>query len=432
MSELPGIETADREELQALQLGRLRTTVERLITAVPPMRERLHGSGVRDAREIASLADAARLPFTRKRDLREHYPWGLFAVPREEIARVHASSGTSGKPTLVGYTRGDLETWAECVSRTLALAGIRPGMIFQNMAGYGLFTGGLGVHMGAERLGCTVVPAGTGFTRRQITLLVDLGVEAIHATPSYALNLAGQLAELGVPRGTLRLRIAQLGAEAWSESLRSRIEAELGVTALDNYGLSEMCGPGVAAECEARNGMHVLDDHFFAEIVDPHSGEPLPDGADGELVFTTLTKEALPMLRYRTGDIASLVRTSCSCGRTTTRMSRVKGRIDDMLIIRGVNLYPSEIERTLLGIDGIGSHYQVVVERTGALDELRVECEPAAGNADAALAERAARALREETGLHVQVTFLPVGAIPRSEGKAVRVIDRRDKEQVGG
>jgi phenylacetate-CoA ligase len=420
------IETAPREELEALQLERLRATVERILRAVPAAR--LHEVGLRDAREIGSLDDLRRLPFTSKADLREHYPFGLLAVPRAQLLRVHASSGTGGKPTVVGYTRHDLEdVWTAVMARTMATAGVRAGMVVHNAYGYGLFTGGLGFHQGAERLGATVVPISGGLTERQVMLLRDFGGQALCSTPSYALNIAHGMRQAGVDPAQLSLEIGLFGAEPWSETMRAQLERELGLTAINFYGLSEIVGPGVSVECpQERNGLHVNEDHFLVEVVDPETGAPRAPGEDGELVFTTLTKEALPLVRYRTADIASVSFDACPCGRTLARMSAVRGRSDDMLIIRGVNLYPSEIEHTLLGVDGVAPHYQLVVERPGDLDELTVHCEPLEDGIDRAqLQARVVRALRERTGISIAVELLACGAVPRSEGKAVRVVDRR-------
>ncbi|MDA0136451.1 phenylacetate--CoA ligase family protein [Solirubrobacter deserti] len=360
------------------------------------------------------------LPFTVKDDLREHYPLGLVTVPHDQLRRIHASSGTRGKPTVVAYSQHDLDVWTEVMAYCMTMAGVRPGMVVHNALGYGLFTGGLGFHMGAERIGALVIPASGGVTTRQALLLRDLGGQVLCATPSYALHIAQGLREAGIE--DLELRIGMFGAEPWTEAMRAQIEAELGLTALNMYGLSEIIGPGVAAECpEARDGLHVMEDHFAVEVVDPATGAPVPDGTDGELVFTTLTKEAMPLLRYRTGDIASLTREPCPCGRPFARMSAVRGRRDDMLIIRGVNLYPSQIEDVLLGVEGVSPHYQLIVERPQHLDELTVLCEGRGPD----LARRVKHAIREQTGVNVRVQVRPMGEIPRSEGKAVRVIDRR-------
>jgi phenylacetate-CoA ligase len=421
------VERAPRERLRELQLGRLRALVARLLDAVPVTRERLHAAGVRSGDDVGSLDDLRRLPFSMKSDLREHYPFGLLAVPREELVRVHASSGTGGKATVVGYTRRDLDVWTDVMARSLATAGVRAGMLVHNANGYGLFTGGLGFHQGAEKLGATVVPVSGGFTERQVTLLRDLRAQVLFATPSYALHIGHALEQHGIGPDDLALEVGVFGGESWTAAMGEAIERALGLDAVNMYGLSEIIGPGVAVQCrEERAGSHINEDHFLAEVIDPQTGEPLPDGAEGELVFSTLTKEALPLLRYRTGDIASLDGAPCACGRTLARMSAVRGRRDDMLVIRGVNLYPSEIEHTLLGIEGVAPHYQLVVERRGALDELTVHCEPAADGIDGSeLRARVAHALRERTGISIAVVLLAAGAVPRSEGKAVRVVDRR-------
>jgi phenylacetate-CoA ligase len=388
----PELETLPRAELEQLQRERLR--------------ERF---GV----EPEALAEQ---PFRVKSELRDAYPFGLLRVPLEECVRIHASSGTRGKATIVAYTRGDIAAWADCCARALAAAGAGPGSVVHVAYGYGLFTGGLGLHYGAERLGCTVVPASGGNTPRQAQLLEDLGAEILCCTPSYALAIADHVSE----PARLSLRAGVFGAEPWTEGLREAVETALGLTALDIYGLSEVMGPGVSAECsEGRDGAHVNEDHFLVEVVDSESGELLQDGEVGELVFTTLTKEALPLLRYRTGDLASLTREPCACGRTFARMSRVLGRTDDMLIIRGVNVFPSEIERALLSVPELAPHYQLVVERPGHLDELSVQVE---GTVDPAVVrEQLGRAL----GLTARVEVVPPGSVPRSEGKALRVVDRR-------
>jgi phenylacetate-CoA ligase len=361
------------------------------------------------------------LPFTDKDDLREHYPLGLVAVPRSQLRRVHASSGSRGRPTVVAYTQHDLDVWSEVMAYCMDMAGVRPGMVVHNAYGYGLFTGGLGFHQGAERLGALTIPVSGGVTARQALLLRDLQGQVLCSTPSYALHIAQALREAGIGPGELALEIGMFGAEPWTEAMRDQLEAELGLTAVNIYGLSEIVGPGVACECPARDGLHVMEDHFLVEVVDPDSGEPVEDGVDGELVFTTLTKEAMPLLRYRTGDIASLNREPCSCGRTFARMSAVRGRRDDMLIVRGINLYPSQIEHVLLGIDGVAPHYQLVVERPQQLDEITVLCEGAGDD----LAGRVRHAIREQIGVSVTVEVRAAGEIPRSEGKAVRVIDKR-------
>ena len=389
----PEVEKLPRPELERLQRERLRERFGVELEALPEQ------------------------PFRVKSELRDAYPFGLLQVPLGDCVRIHASSGTRGKATIVAYTRSDLAAWADCCARALAAAGAGPGTVVHIAYGYGLFTGGLGLHYGAERLGCTVVPASGGNTPRQAQLLEDLGAEILCCTPSYALAIADHVSE---PE-RLELRAGVFGAEPWTEGLREAIEGALRLTALDIYGLSEVMGPGVSAECaEGRDGAHVNEDHFLVEVVDPQSGQPLPEGEVGELVFSTLTKEALPLLRYRTGDLASLTREPCACGRTFARMSRVVGRTDDMLIIRGVNVFPSEIERALLALPELEPHYQLVVERPGRLDELTVQVE---GTVEAAAVRKQ---LHSVLGLSAQVEVVQRGSIPRSEGKALRVLDRRE------
>jgi phenylacetate-CoA ligase len=406
------IEHAPRAVLETLQLERLQAVVARL--------RRIPRGEVLPA--VGTLDDLRQIPFTVKDDLRSSYPLGMLAVPRERLRRIHASSGTGGTPTVVAYTEHDLDVWSKVMARCMAMAGVQAGMAVHNAYGYGLFTGGLGFHMGAERLGALVIPVSGGVTARQATLLRDLGGQVLCCTPSYALHIAQGLREAGIAPEDLALEIGMFGAEPWTEGMRERLQDELGLTALNVYGLSEIVGPGVSAECpEARDGLHVQEDHFLVEVIDPQTGEPVPDGVEGELVFTTLTKEAMPLLRYRTGDIASLTREPCACGRTFARMSPVRGRRDDMLIVRGVNLYPSQIEHVLLTVDGVAPHYQLVVERPETLDEVTIHCE---GEGDD-LAERVRRAVRERIGVSVTVEVLAPGGVPRSEGKAVRVIDKR-------
>ena len=424
----PEFETMPRSELEALQLERLQRLVECLRERVPLYRERLDGIP-----EIRSLEDLSRLPFTHKADLRETYPFGLFAVPREECVRLHASSGTTGKPIVVAYTRDDVDLFARVNARVLAMAGAEPGMALHNAYGYGLFTGGLGLHYGGERLGLTVVPVSGGMTERQLALIEDLRPDVISCTPSYALTLAQGFAERGVSPGEISLRFACVGAEPWTESMRAEIDAGLGIRATNIYGLSEIIGPGVSNECvEARDGSHVNEDHFLPEIVDPESGDPLPDGQQGVLVLTTLTKQALPLLRYWTGDITSLSRESCSCGRTLVRMALIAGRTDDMLIVRGVNVYPTQVESVLLRVPELTPHYRLVVTRERTLDEVEVQVEVAEGHfhEDTAglhpLEERVERLIRETIGTSMRVTLLAPGQGPRSEGgKLARVEDRR-------
>lgn len=427
----PAAECMPRAAREALQWDRLQATLAWAASRVPFYAERLRG------RAVQSLAELAALPFTHKRDLREHYPFGLLAVARAEVARVHASSGTRGKPTVVAYTADDLDVWREVMARVLVAAGARASDMLHNAFGYGLFTGGLGFHEGAERVGLAVVPVSAGNTARQILLLEDFRPAGLCATPSFALHIAETLAEQGGDPRALGLRYGLYGAEPWSEELRRALEQAFACPAFDVYGLSEIVGPGVAGECEARAGLHVADDHFVPEIIDPATGDVLPPGREGELVLTTLSKRALPLLRYRTGDITTLTAASCACGRTSARIARIKGRADDMLIVKGVNLYPSEVERTLLAVDELVPHYQLVVDRTGTLARLEVQVEPSptlvarCGGFDAAhptlreLRRRVGERLASALGLSAEVTLLPPRTLPRSEGKAVRVIEKR-------
>jgi len=434
----PELETLPREEMRVLQAERLRALVTYVKERVPLYRERL--SDV-DAREIASPDDLRHLPFTRKDDLRDSYPFGMFAVGRGELARIHASSGTTGKLTVVGYTDADLDLFARVNARSLAMAGAEAGMLLHNAYGYGLFTGGLGLHAGGERLGMTVVPVSGGMTERQLMLIADFQPEVIACTPSYALTLAHAFRERGVAPGEISLRFALLGAEPWTDAMRREVDEGLGVRSTNLFGLSEVIGPGVSCECvEARAGSHVNEDHFLPEIVDPATGERLPDGQEGVLVFTTLTKQALPLIRYWTGDIASLDSEPCVCGRTLVRMGLIKGRADDMLIIRGVNVYPTQVESALLEVDDLTSNYRIIVGRTETLDEAEVEVEVAetflrqAGTDGLAeeldhvreLRGRAERLLRENIGCSLPVTLKAPGSLPRSDGgKLQRVVDRR-------
>jgi phenylacetate-CoA ligase len=420
------VESVPRERLHALQLERLRSTVARVVAGQPLAAERLAAADIDGPEAIRSVDDVARLPFSWKDDLRDSYPFGLLAVPREQVVRLHASSGSHGKPTVVAYTRADLEAWTELMARCMTMAGVRPGMVLHNANAYGLFTGGLGFHAGGERIGATVIPVSGGFSARQAMLLSDLGGQALTATPSYALVIAQAVRDAGLDPAELSLELGLFGGEPWTEAMRAQIERELALTALSFYGLSEMCGPGVAAECFARNGLHVQEDHFLVEVVDPDSGERLREGEQGELVFTTLAKEALPLIRYRTGDIGAVDSAPCECGRTLARVTRLVGRRDDMLIVRGVNLFPSNVEHLLLGVEEVGPHYRLIVEREGVMDELTVECEPASDGVDReALAARVEHLLREHMGIRIAVAVVDPGAVPRSEGKAVRVVDRR-------
>jgi len=427
----PAAERLTRAAREALQWERLRATLAWATERVPFYAERLRGRAVRGLGELATL------PFTRKSDLREHYPFGLFAVPRAELARLHASSGTKGKPTVVGYTAGDLDVWREVMARVLVAAGGRAGDTLHNGYGYGLFTGGLGFHDGAERVGMSVVPVSSGNTARHILLLQDVRPAGLCATPSFALHIAETMHEQGGdPRG-LGLRYGLYGAEPWTEGLRGALERAFGCPAYDVYGLSEIVGPGVAGECEAREGLHLADDHFLPEIIDPATGAVLPPGHEGELVLTTLTKRALPLIRYRTGDVTTLTDAACACGRTSARIARVKGRSDDVLIVKGVNLYPSEVEAALLGVEELVPHYQLLVDRRTTLARLKVQVEPApavverCGGFDAAhpvlvdLRRRIGERLAKAIGLSVEVTLVAPRTLPRSEGKAVRVVEKR-------
>lgn len=431
-------ETMSRADLESLQQVRLRSLLARLPERVPFYRRSLAGCGIDAA--TATLDELRELPFTRKDDLRDHYPFGLLTVERSELARVHASSGTTGKLTVVGYTQADLELFAEVNARCLVMAGARPGMMLHNAYGYGLFTGGLGLHAGAEKVGMTVVPASGGMTERQVSLIEDFSPDLIACTPSYGLTLAQAFAERDRTPPRISLSLAIVGAEPWTESLRARLDEGLGVRSSNIYGLSEVIGPGVSTECvEHRSGSHINEDHFLPEVVDPDSGEQLADGEDGVLVLTTLTKEAQPLLRYWTGDVVSLTHEPCPCGRTLARMSLVKGRTDDMIVVRGVNVFPSQVEAALGRVPELGPHYRLIVRREGTLDEAEVEVEPtseahaamlAPGEGDhppeRELARRAARTVRELVGCSIGVRLVSPGSLPRSEGgKLSRVVDER-------
>jgi phenylacetate-CoA ligase len=427
MTDATKLERAPREELEQCQLARLRRTVAWAAERVELYRRRLAAAGVRPD-DLRSLADLRRLPVTEKSDFRDHYPFGLLAVGLDQIVRIHASSGTTGKPTVVAYTRGDLEVWTEVMARTLAMGGVGPGDVVHNAYGYGLFTGGLGFHYGAERLGAAVIPMSGGFTERQLMAFTDFGSTVLCCTPSYALHLAEALEEAGLGPKDVRLRVGFFGAEPWTEAMRQEIEARLNLMALNIYGLSEVIGPGVSVECPERRGMHVAEDHFLPEVLDPVTLEPVPPGTVGELVLTTLTKEALPLIRYRTRDLTTLDPTPCACGRTLVRIGRIVGRTDDMLIVRGVNVYPSQIEHALLGVPELAPHYLLVLRRESALDTLEVRVEPrpdAAAGDLAALAARARRRIHEVVGLHAEVTVVPPKSLERSVGKARRVLDLR-------
>ena len=429
MSDVTTIERLPRSDLTRLQVERLRALLERA-ARVPLHRERLAAAKVGPG-DIRSLDDLRRLPFTTKADFRDTYPFGLLAVPMDQIVRIHASSGTTGKPAVVAYTRGDLDVWTEVMSRTLRAGGVRPGDVVQNAYGYGLFTGGLGFHYGAEAVGAAVIPVSGGFTERQLVAFQDLGSTVLCCTPSYALHLAEAIEEAGVAMDTLRLRVGFFGAEPWTEAMRTAIEERLRLMALNIYGLSEITGPGVAVECAERQGMHIAEDHFLPEIVDPKTLEPVPPGTTGELVLTTLSKEGMPLLRYRTRDLTTLDPAPCRCGRTLVRLGRIMARSDDMLIIRGVNVYPSQVEHALLQVPELAPHYLLVVRREHALDTLEVQVEsqpgavPAGEAAAGALAARVRRRLAEALGVSVEVGIVAPKTIERSVGKAKRVLDLR-------
>jgi len=424
----PAAEAMPGEELRGLQDRRLRGMIDRLLAAGGLQADRLRAAGI-GAGADAGVDDLAGLPVTGKQDLWDNYPFGLLAVPRDEVVAVHGSSGTGGRPTLVAYSRADISLWARMCARALAAAGAGPGTLIHNAYGYGLFTGGLGIHQGAIELGATVVPVSGGMTARQVTLIADLRPQILTCTPSYAIRLGEALAEAGLTQGSgLEFTAGVFGAEPWTQEMRARINELLGLSALDIYGLSEVIGPGVASECiVAADGLHVNEDHFLVETLDPLTGEPVPDGTPGELTFTTVTKEALPLLRYRTGDIAALRREPCPCGRTLVRMSKIMGRKDDMLVIRGVNVYPSEVERVLLSELAVAPDYLLVVDERAGGRDLIACCERITGRAGDSPSDDELRAalehgLRDTLGLRVSVAVVPQGAVPRTEvGKAVRV-----------
>ncbi|QQS55307.1 MAG: phenylacetate--CoA ligase [Candidatus Competibacteraceae bacterium] len=428
-------ETLPREELQNLQLHRLRATVERCYQTVAYYREAMDELGVRPS-HIQSVADVRLLPFTKKENLRENYPFGMFAVPTDQVVRIHASSGTTGKPTVVGYTHRDIRTWARVMARSLAAAGMRPGDRLHNAYGYGLFTGGLGLHYGAEELGVMVTPISGGQTQRQIMLMRDFEPTGLSCTPSYALNLAETAEDMNVDLRKLSLKVGVFGAEPWTEEMRYELESRLGIDAIDIYGLSEVIGPGVGIEClEAKDGLHVFEDHFLIEAVDVNTGQPIPYGEPGEIVITSLTKEAFPVIRYRTRDISVLNPAPCRCGRTHVRMQRVTGRTDDMLIIRGVNVFPSQVEAILMQTETLSPFYQLEISRENNLDLLTVNVEGSpplvAQGRDAMdrVALKAQKDIKDFIGVTAKVVVKTIGEIPRSEGKAVRVVDHRKQRK---
>ena len=425
--DLDPIETASRDEIAGLQLARLSQTLLHVYANVPHYRQAFDARGV-GPQDLKSLADLAKFPFTTKAELRGNYPFGLFAVPRERILRIHASSGTTGKATVVGYTKGDIETWASLVARSIRAAGGRPGMRLHNAYGYGLFTGGLGLHYGAERLGVTVVPVSGGMTERQVQLIADFQPDIITVTPSYMLAILDEFRRQGVDPRTTSLKVGIFGAEPWTNSMRQEIEQACDMHAVDIYGLSEVMGPGVANECvESKDGLHIWEDHFYPEIIDPVTGEVLPDGEEGELVFTTLSKEAMPVIRYRTRDLTRLLP---GTARSMRRMQRVTGRSDDMLIVRGVNVFPTQIEEQILKLAGLAPHYQILLTRARRLDEMEILVEALAGvDADARqrLAAELEGRIKGLIGVTARVSILAPGGVERSQGKARRVIDTRPK-----
>lgn len=418
------------DELRQLQLERLQATLHRVYSNVPFYRKKFDELGI-DPDDFTSLAELRKLPFTTKSDLRDNYPYGLFAVPLREVVRIHASSGTTGMSTVVGYTKNDIKTWSNLVARVLTAGGVTKDDVIQISFGYGLFTGGFGLHYGAERIGASVIPISSGNTRRQVKIMQDFKTTALVCTPSYALSVADAIMEMGISINSLSLKYGLFGAEPWSEAMRQDIQQKLKITATDNYGLSEVMGPGVAGECLERNGLHINEDHFLVEIVNPKTLEPVPPGETGELVITTLTKEAFPVIRFRTRDLTRLMKEPCPCGRTLVKMGRVMGRTDDMLIIKGVNVFPSQIESVLFDIEGTEPHYQIIVDRKGSLDEAKVLVEVSESiffdemkkqNEFISLIERK---LASELGISVEVKLVEKMTLERTEGKAQRVIDKR-------
>lgn len=425
-------ETLPRPALEALQLKRLQSTVERVYANVPFYKQVLDKAEIKPD-DIRTLADLQKLPFTCKQDMRDSYPYGLFAARMEDIVRIHASSGTTGKPTVVGYTQKDIDNWSELMARSFVAAGVHKGDIIHNAYGYGLFTGGLGAHYGAEKLGASVIPMSGGNTKKQIMIMKDFGSTVLTCTPSYSLFMAEAAVEEGIDFRSLQLRVGIFGAEPWSESMRKEIEEKLNLSAIDIYGLSEIMGPGVAIECiEAKNGLHIWEDHFIAEIINPESGMPVAEGDKGELVITTITKEGIPLIRYRTRDITSITREPCVCGRTHARIARMSGRSDDMLIIRGVNVFPSQIESILMEIEGVEPHYLLIVDRKDNLDilEVQVEVDERLFSDEIKhlqhLSQTIEKEIKDLLGVTCKVRLVEPKTIMRSEGKAKRVIDKRE------
>jgi len=432
----PEAETMPRSDLLQLQLERLQAATNRAYKNVAFYRRTFDELGI-VPEQVQSLDDLRRLPLTTKEDLRQAYPYGMFGVPLREVVRIHASSGTTGRPTVCGYTRRDLKVWSELVARVMTAGGVTHDDVVQICFGYGLFTGAFGLHYGAELIGASVIPASSGNTERQVRLMQDFRTTALVGTPSYALRITEVMDEMRVTPSELSLRVGLFGAEPWSERTRELLQSRLGIRASDNYGLSEIMGPGVSGECEHGCGMHINEDHFIAEVMDPRTGEPLPMGEEGELVLTTLTKEALPLIRYRTRDVTRLDPGPCACGRTLMRMARVSARTDDMLIVRGINLYPSQVEAVLAEIEGLEPHYQIVLERERALDEMEVWVEvPAELFRDAVgslrrMEERIAERMRSVLGLSPRIRLVEPRSLERTEGKAMRVIDRRNQSAEG-
>jgi phenylacetate-CoA ligase len=426
----PEYECMPREEIEQLQLERLQATLNRVFKNVTCYRNRFKELGI-VPEDVRSLSDLSKLPFTTKEDLRLNYPYGMFAVPLREVVRIHSSSGTTGKPTVVGYTKHDIKVWSNLVARFMTAAGVTSDDVVQIAFGYGMFTGAFGLHYGSELIGASVIPMGAGNTEKQIMIMQDYKTTALVSTPSYAVTIAERIEQMGIDPKSLSLKVGLFGGEPWSESMRREIESRLGISATDNYGLSEVIGPGVAGECQHKCGMHISEDAFIAEIIDPDTGESLPPGSVGELVLTSLTKEAFPMVRYRTRDITSLDYGKCACGRTTVRMRKTMGRSDDMLIIKGVNVYPSQIEDVLFAVEGCQPHYQLVVDRQGALDTLEVRIEVTENiffdemKMQKAFLDKVARRIDSVLGVGAVVKLVEPNSIPRAEGKAARVIDKR-------
>ncbi len=423
-------ETMDRDQLRDLQTKRLHMSLRWAVTNVPFYRDSWEKAGLKP-QDIRSLDDLGKVPFTTKDAFKESYPYGLFAVPLERVVRVHSSTGTTSRPTVVGYTRGDLNTWAELCARGVTAGGARPHDVAQVAFGYGMQTGAFGLHAGLERIGAMVIPASTGNTRRQLTIMRDYGTTVLVSTPSYALYIAEAAVDMGFSFDDLHLRVGLFGAEPWTNAVREELERRMGISATDNYGLSEVMGPGMSGECHLKDGLHVNEDHFIVEVVDPETGEELPEGKEGELVFTSLTKEAVPVLRYRTGDLASLSYRPCACGRTFARHTKVYARTDDMMIVRGVNVFPSQVEEVLMAVEGVEPHFQILIDRKGALDEMVVQIEvepsffPDAMRRLVEFERQVEDRLQEELSVRARVKLVEPKTLPRHTGKARRVIDKR-------